>query len=134
MAFNPFGVGANNATTIAAVRNGQFQIHGDTKLTTVSLQADGPLLQLPGGALRMAVGAEYRREALGGLLESGSTTAPVVVPSSISRHMYAGFAELFVPLFGASNAMPGLRAWICRSRVATRITAISATPPIPSWA
>jgi iron complex outermembrane receptor protein len=109
VAFNPFGVGANNATTIAAVRNGQFQIHGDTKLTTASLQADGSAFQLPGGAVRIAVGAEYRREALGGLLESGSTTAPVVVPSSISRHMYAGFAELFVPLFGASNAVPGFQ-------------------------
>jgi iron complex outermembrane recepter protein len=109
VAFNPYGVGANNATTIAAVRNGQFQIHGDTKLSTVSLQADGPLWQLPAGSLRMAVGTEYRRETLGGLLESGSTTAPVVVPSRISRHMYAGFAELFVPLFGASNATPGLR-------------------------
>lgn len=109
VAFNPFGIGANNATTIAAVRNGQFQIHGDTKLTTVSLQGDGPLLQLPGGALRMAVGAEYRRDSLGGLLESGSTTAPVLVPNGISRHVYAGFAELFVPLFGASNSMPGIR-------------------------
>ena len=109
VAFNPFGVGANNATTIAAVRNGQFQIHGDTKLTTASLQADGSAFQLPGGAVRVALGAEYRREALGGLLESGSTAAPVVVPSSISRHMYAGFAELFVPLFGASNAIPGFQ-------------------------
>ena len=64
---------------------------------------------VPGGAVRVALGAEYRREALGGLLESGSTAAPVVVPSSISRHMYAGFAELFVPLFGASNAIPGFQ-------------------------
>jgi iron complex outermembrane recepter protein len=109
VAFNPYGSGANNATTIAAVRNGQFQIHGDTKLSTVSLQADGPAFQLPGGAVRVAVGTEYRRESLGGLLESGSTTAPVLVPSSISRNMYAGFAEMFVPLFGESNAMPGFR-------------------------
>jgi iron complex outermembrane receptor protein len=110
VAFNPYGVGATtNPATIAAVRNGQFVIHGDTKLTTASVQADGPAFQLPGGAVRLAAGAEYRRETLGGLLESGSTTAPVLVPSHISRHMYAGFAELFVPLFGASNAMPGMR-------------------------
>jgi iron complex outermembrane receptor protein len=31
------------------------------------------------------------------------------VPSSISRHMYAGFAELFVPLFSGSNAVRGFR-------------------------
>jgi iron complex outermembrane receptor protein len=109
VAFNPFGVGASNAATIAAVRNGQFVIHGDTKLSTLSLQADGSAFQLPGGAVRVAVGTEYRRESLGGLLESGSTTAPVLVPSQISRHMYAGFAELFVPLFGAPNGLPGMR-------------------------
>lgn len=107
-AFNPFGQGGiSNAATVAAVRNGLFVIKGDTDLTTVGLQADGPLFGMPGGDLRMAAGAEYRKEGLGGSLRSGSAVAPVFVPSNVSRNMKAAFVEFYVPLFGAQNARGG---------------------------
>ena len=99
LAFNPFGRGGiSNPATVAAVRNGQFVIQGDTELSVVGVQADGGLFSLGSGQVRLAVGAEYREEGLGGLLKSGSTTAPVLVPSDISRDVVAVFAEAFVPL------------------------------------
>lgn len=108
LAFNPFGQGGiSNAATVAAVRNGLFVIKGDTDLTTVVVNADGPLFAMSGGDLRVAVGAEYRKEGLGGSLRSGSAVAPVFVPSNVSRNMKAAFVEFYVPLFGAQNARAG---------------------------
>jgi|HigsolmetaAR204D_1030405.scaffolds.fasta_scaffold00488_2 Outer membrane receptor for ferrienterochelin and colicins len=99
IAFNPFGPGGiSNPATVAAIRNGQFVIQGDTELSVVGVQADGKIFSLPAGDVRLAVGAEYREEVLNGLLQSGSTVAPVLVPSHISRDVTAVFAEAYVPL------------------------------------
>ena len=106
LAFNPFGRGGiSNPATVAAIRNGQFVIEGDTELSIVGVQVDGSLFDVSGGSVKLATGAEYREEGLGGLLASGSTTAPVLVPNQSSRDMYAVFAEVLVPFVGASNAM-----------------------------
>ncbi|HEY5809201.1 MAG TPA: TonB-dependent receptor [Povalibacter sp.] len=103
-AFNPFGAGGiSNPATVAAIRNGLFIIQGDTELTVAALQADGPLFALPAGEVRLAIGTEYREEALNGLLTSGSSVAPTYVPSSISRDVTAFFAEAFVPLLGGDG-------------------------------
>jgi iron complex outermembrane receptor protein len=107
VAFNPFGSSANNPTTIAAVRNGQFVIQGDTSLMAVAAQVDGPLFEVSGGPVRLAAGVEYREEKLGGLLQSGSTTAPVLVPNSSGRDVKAIFAEVFLPVFGGSDDAAG---------------------------
>jgi iron complex outermembrane recepter protein len=110
LAFNPFGVGGiSNPATVAAVRNGQFIIQGDTELTVAAAQVDGTLFQMPGGGVKLAAGAEYREEGLGGLLSSGSTAAPVLVPNSSSRDVTALFAEALVPIIGTANAMAGAR-------------------------
>ena len=109
-AFNPFGSGNSNSQAVNdALSNGQFIIQGGTELTMYALQADGPVLDMPGGTLRLAVGAEYRKEELNSLLQAGSTVAPVVTPGYSSRSVKAVFGEVFVPLVGADNAMTGLQ-------------------------
>jgi iron complex outermembrane receptor protein len=111
LAFNPFGAGGiSNPQTVAAVRNGQFVIQGDTELTMFAAQADGSLFSLPGGSVKLAIGAEYREEGLGGLLSSGSTVAPVYVPSQADRDVYAGFVEALIPIVGSGNAVTGVRS------------------------
>jgi iron complex outermembrane receptor protein len=110
LAFNPFGRGGiSNPATVAAVRNGQFIIQGDTTLSVFAAQADGSLFAMSGGSVRLAVGGEYRKEGLAGTLQSGSTVAPVIVPSDISRNVSAVFAESFVPFIGAGNAKAGAK-------------------------
>ena len=105
LAFNPFGGGGiSDPNTVAAIRNGLFIIQGDTEMTLAAVQADGPIWSLPGGDLRLAVGAEYRDEGLGGLLTQGSTVAPVYVPSNISRDVNAVFAEAYVPIVGTNSS------------------------------
>lgn len=99
VAFNPFSPpGGNNPATIAAIRDGMFIIQGDTALTVVSAQADGPLFSLPAGEVRLAVGVERRLEELGGLLRSGAAQAPVRVPSKAARDINAVYAEFYVPV------------------------------------
>jgi hypothetical protein len=60
-----FGDGSHtSASTIDKVRGSATQ-RDRSRQTTAGLKFDGPLFALPGGALRLAVGSEYRAEAFG---------------------------------------------------------------------
>ncbi len=65
-------------------------------------KVDGNLFQLPGGAVKLAFGGQYRYERFDRAL---SRTAPV---SQNERAVYAAYAELFLPLVGQANRLPGL--------------------------
>jgi outer membrane receptor protein involved in Fe transport len=75
----------------------------------VSLQADGSVWSLPGGEVKLALGAQARRETL---VRTGanflSTIAPVPIASiHAGRDVTAAFVEARVPVFGSENARPG---------------------------
>ncbi|WP_066850158.1 TonB-dependent receptor plug domain-containing protein [Croceicoccus marinus] len=106
-ALNLFG-GPNNPDTIAAIRDRLFVIYGKTKLDVVNVQADGSLFDLPGGAVRLAVGGEYRDEYTFTSLDIGSSAASMVIADGGSRDVKAVFGELYVPIVGGGNAMPGI--------------------------
>ncbi|WP_158501101.1 TonB-dependent receptor [Sphingopyxis sp. 113P3] len=112
-AFNVFGDGtANNPTTIDYIR-GSITTIDDFKTWSAALRGDGPLFRLPAGDVRLAVGAEYRREAFDyyRILDSNTLT-PVAGPYPGfpgPRHVRSIYAEMLLPLFGADNARPGLR-------------------------
>jgi len=76
------------------------QIIPTNRLALGELQAEGPVAQLPAGALRAAIGAGYRRETL----ESESFD-----PVSAARHIRYGYGELTIPLIGNENARAGVR-------------------------
>lgn len=112
-AFNPFGgAGNNNAETLARIYNVPAAIAGTSTLKTAELNADGPLFALPGGAVRIAVGGEMRWERLTGVSRNASaaTGEPTVTTSDNDRRVKAAYAELFVPIFGSENAIPGIRS------------------------
>lgn len=106
-ALNVFG-GANNPATIAKIRDNLFVITGRTKLDVVNAQVDGSLTDLPGGALRLAFGGEYREEYTYTDLITGQSAAQTSVHDAGTRNVKAVFAEVFVPVVGAGNAMPGI--------------------------
>lgn len=66
-------------------------------------RADGTLFDLPGGAVRTAVGVAYRRE---GIRTENVTDA--VVEADTSRKVGALFGELLIPLIGDGNSLPGI--------------------------
>ncbi|MDB5670272.1 MAG: TonB-dependent receptor, partial [Alphaproteobacteria bacterium] len=106
-ALNVFG-GPNNPATLAKLEDNLFIITGRTRLDVANIQFDGSLFRLPGGNVRLAVGGEYRKEYTFTDLTTGSSLARTSVADAGTRNVKAVFGELFVPVFGADNARPGL--------------------------
>jgi iron complex outermembrane receptor protein len=75
------------------------------------IKADGPLFDLPGGTVKMAVGANYTTYNF--LIQQTQTnpTNPTVTITQDprTREVWAGFAQLNVPIFSDQNALPLLR-------------------------
>jgi outer membrane receptor protein involved in Fe transport len=110
--FNPYGDGHSNSPAVLSfVGDGYTAGVSRSRVVTGDVQADGPIVDLPAGAVKLAVGTDLRRESF--LRESVnfiSTTVPVLTgPASDARTVIAGYAELRVPLFGPANARPGLQ-------------------------
>lgn len=111
-AFNPFGDGSyTNAATLANIR-AWSAIGARYKLADFGAKVDGTLFDLPGGGVKLAVGAEYQDHSLLSYFRNttaGANNSTVVyTPSTTSRTVKSGYAELFVPIFGRENARPGL--------------------------
>lgn len=73
------------------------------------IKADGPIAELPGGAVKLAVGAAARRERFSSLFE---TSVNLPNPQSGTRSVNALHGEINVPLFDAPNRRPGLERLI----------------------
>ncbi|WP_262503868.1 TonB-dependent receptor plug domain-containing protein [Sphingosinithalassobacter sp. CS137] len=106
-ALNVFG-GPNNPATLEAITDRAFYITGRTRLEVANVTMDGSLFDIPGGAVRLAVGGEHRVEYTYTDLAIGSSAALMHVTDDGSRNVDAVFGELFVPIVGAGNASPGL--------------------------
>jgi iron complex outermembrane recepter protein len=76
----------------------------DSSLGSVHVDGNGPIATLPGGVVKLAFGAEYRRETFlnTGLLVDGT------VPT-LARHIESGFAEILVPFVGDDNSFRGFQ-------------------------
>lgn len=96
---DPFGSGTS-AAVASSITGATIDVTSDQKLYLGGARVDGPILSLPGGELKIAVGAEYRRETR---VQSG-TFFGVPVPEDQSRNIRSVYGELFVPLFGSDNA------------------------------
>lgn len=101
-ALNVFGNGtANNPATLEKLR-GWYFTGGTYTMWSGALRADGPLLALPAGDVRLAIGAEHRREryAAAAAPTYRATLVPVIQPGGLDAHrdVTAGYAELSTPL------------------------------------
>jgi iron complex outermembrane receptor protein len=100
-ALDPFGTGTSPAVVAAILDNPtDFTNHQRTRLGAVRI--DGPLAELPGGQLKIAAGAEYRRETYAQRGSSGG----VPFPENLDRNVASLYGELFVPVFGQGNEAP----------------------------
>jgi outer membrane receptor protein involved in Fe transport len=96
-ALNLFGDGSHtNATALAALRRQNITTDDLNVFTTASANviANGPLFNWRAGAIRLAVGGEFRHEHSNGINISGN-------PEDRGRLVRSGFFELAVPLVGA---------------------------------
>jgi iron complex outermembrane receptor protein len=69
------------------------------------VRADGRLFDLPGGPVRLALGAQIRREDYRDAFES--TSIPEVIREA-DRNIHSAYGELLVPLFSQLNRRAGL--------------------------
>ncbi len=110
--FNPFGAGAANVPAVLDFVGAGYSSELDrSRAMSANLLVEGPVLTLPGGDLKIAVGAQVRNEAF----ETRSTSflsslTPIVTETpQRDRTIAAAFAEARLPFFGPDNAQPGLR-------------------------
>lgn len=108
-AFNPFQQGPQ--PTAEGLFGGFIQ-KASNQLTDVTGKIDGSLWELPGGAVRIAVGGEaqainFRMHALNTL--DLTTTYQTSRFALDYRSIWSGYAEAFVPIFGPNNERPGLK-------------------------
>ncbi|NYD89192.1 outer membrane receptor protein involved in Fe transport [Sphingomonas melonis] len=113
--FDPYGSGtANGSALLAALASGFTLSSRRSGVTEGVAKVEGPLLSLPGGSLRTAMGASYRNESFstGGVsFISGTRPAPLSSAGG-DRDVGAVFAEVQAPIVGPANAVPGLRSVI----------------------
>jgi outer membrane receptor protein involved in Fe transport len=95
-AFNPFGDGSHtNPATLAAIQKpDRFNI--TSKTSSIQLTGDGPLLDLPSGSIKAAVGVEYGKESLFSAVAFDQTSSR----RQYGRNVAAAFSELSVPVVG----------------------------------
>jgi iron complex outermembrane recepter protein len=110
--FNPYGDGpANSRAVLDFIGSGYLLTRNVSTVRTLNAQADGTLATLPGGAVKLALGGQYREEHFDTrtIAMTSRATPTTTLTGPFDRKILAGFAELRVPLVGPDNARPGMR-------------------------
>ncbi len=108
-ALNPFSAQPNNPAALQNLATQLFVAPGDTRFQGWELKADGPIVKMPGGDLRAAIGYEGQDLTSQSGLITGTWATPVrAITPRVKRQVQSAYAEILVPLFGADNARPGL--------------------------
>jgi outer membrane receptor protein involved in Fe transport len=104
--FDPFNGTQASASTKDWLAQPRFAMHSE--LWQWHVDADGPLWDLPAGAMKLAVGSEYRNQ----LFRSGATEGPGLTVYSYDwgRRLYALYGELRIPLLGAGATLSGVHS------------------------
>ena len=102
---DPFEGGTSQETIDAILAYGYYvDVIERHDVRAAGVKLDGPLVDLPGGQLRFALGAEARYEAFE---QRGYYLSPVFnVDENMERDIGAVYGELFVPLFGDGDVTP----------------------------
>lgn len=107
--FNPFGDGSNTSPAVIETfidRSPDRLSETDNEIRSINLNVDGKGFELPGGAIQIAAGTEFRKE---NLLTTNNFRSTGDVTSDLGRDITSVYAEVFLPLVGNSNARPGLQ-------------------------
>ena len=82
-------------------------VEAKSDLWTADVLANGKIIDLPGGALRLAVGAQYRKESF----DQDVIPTFIAEPIAIDQDATAVFGEAFIPLIGERNRRAGVYAF-----------------------
>lgn len=91
----------------------KYSFNGKSQNTFIDLRASRELMELSGGAMSLAVGAEYRRDSFESWVSDNVGNSELVGMGSIdvtgSRNMYAAYAELAAPVTKALELSGAVR-------------------------
>ena len=120
-ALDPFSNGSNGYPSQQVRDSVLASIHSyditapKMNIFDTQLKFDGPLFDMSGGRARLAVGAEHQELERTQTIQSTAAPAPTVntvnvsVAPKLSRKVDSLFAEMFLPVVGADNAIPAIR-------------------------
>lgn len=108
---NPYNIGSSNPAALAEVTN--WEVFGRTRQTQTNVRAiiDGDLFTLPGGAVKLAAGAEFLHEtvqALRGNTVPGAEETTLRLGQA-DRDVKSLFGEVVFPFFSGENAVGGFQ-------------------------
>ncbi len=77
-----------------------------------TVKFDGTLFELPGGGVKLALGADYRKEKINGTLDFNyrSIGDREVAYGTTKQDVISMFAEASIPIVSEANAIPGIAA------------------------
>lgn len=109
---NPYDLAApSNAAALEPVINWSNYGKGEHELANVRAVVDGGLFNLPGGDVRVALGAEYLYEDYEVQAGVGPRDDTSGRPSGGSdRNTKAFFGEVLIPIFGENNRVAGIHS------------------------
>ena len=106
-ALNPFGDGSANSAELASLIIAHRDTYADHIGKDLGFKADGSVADISGGAVQLAVGAEYYDTSFEQELWATNITpnnTPSLKHVENDRQVSSAYAELFVPLVGTANA------------------------------
>lgn len=125
-ALNVFGNGnANNPQTIRSIFGNTSKLRYERSYSSIQAVIDGPLLELPGGDLKIAVGAE---KSIARYYRKASNEDP----TRAKRHAAAAFGEILLPLVGPENSLSGIRGLDLSFSIRTEKYEDSRVEPVPA--
>lgn len=109
-ALNPYNISATNPSVLAAIKDSVDDTSTDQELAEIKFIANGDLMEFAGGIMRAAIGTEFRRESYFQTVNSGPVGNPATSSvRDIDRNVKSVFGEIYIPLVGSDNMMPGIQ-------------------------
>ena len=110
-AYNPYGVGAaNDPDLVRQIGDYRTHYYGQQTVKQAVIKADGTLFQLPGGAVKAAIGSDLREEKFFASVDVGPNGTAPQTSTVGKRKSYSFYGELFIPVFGDANAITGFQS------------------------
>lgn len=97
-----FSETSNAETGFVSNRASLITTNFDSSVLSADVVVNGDLFDLPGGSIKVALGGHVRREDF--IYETSSTG----IARDSERDVTAVFGEMFLPLVGSQNSMPGI--------------------------
>ncbi len=113
-AIDVFGTGGTSAGTLATLTDSRVFQQGVQTIWNAYAQLGGDLIALPGGTAKIAIGGEYSSYKIvqdtvqpNGLGAASFNSLAYVL--NYKRNVKSGYAELYLPLIGPDQDIPGIR-------------------------